>query len=554
MGGNPDPPRPTLALSPDGKWAAVALGGRVVCLDRGAGTAATAPGTHAGPVRALAFSPAGTHLVSGGDDKAVIVREAGQGGATAAAAPSWPVTSTWAAPKKVSAVALLTPRPASARLFSLAGDKFGDILAAEVGDGKAGGEEAAGHACCGHFCTIVTSLAHAPPPPGLPPSDPAGGGWLASADGGGRARVSPLPADPTAHAAGYGIPEALAFCAGHTAFVTGLAWCGVLTTATPPASAGGADADADADADAGAPPSDPPYPLSPPPSTPPPPGLLLATASGDGSVRLWRPADGALLATHWATPAAAAHAAARSRDRAGIAARLAAKRAAAARAFAACSNGGGKEEEEEAEAAGGGEGGDDAPAADWSRPDGVRRPPPPAVVALAASPDGATLAAVVEGEDAVQLLTVTVTVGGGGGGGSLARAGALTLPRVPRPTAVAWDPAPSPSGGAVLWGVGLGEGAAPGLVLGAASVGGGAEGGPPALPAPAVAAVEAAAAAATAADAAAAPAGAPPLPPTRDQINLEMRRTAANGEPRLDPRVLEAEAAAENKRAKVEGV
>jgi hypothetical protein len=42
----------------------------------------------------------------------------------------------------------------------------------------------------------------------------------------------------------------------------------------------------------------------------------------------------------------------------------------------------------------------------------------------------------------------------------------------------------------------------------------------------------------------------PPLPPTREQLNLELRRTAALGEPRLDPRVLAAEAEKGEGRAK----
>ena len=555
MGGGPDPPRAVLALSPDGKWGAFALGNTVICLDRAAATAAPLPAPHAAPVRALAYSADSAHIASGGDDKAVIVR---------AQAGSWLPTSTWAAPKKVSAVSLVRPRPPAGRLFAIAGDKFGDVLSAGVPSEEeaAAAAAAAGasphthpppHASFGHFCTILTSLAHAPAPAGTPRTDGAAGGWLASADGGGRLRVSALPADPTAHGGGYGIPEALAFCSGHTAFVTGVAWVGAVPPPPPPPPPGSA-----AGEEGEGSPAAPPFALSPRPAAPPPPGCLLASASGDGSVRLWRPADGALLATHWPTPAAAAHAAARSSDRAGIGARLAAKRAAAARAFAALSGaevgGGGAPAEKVGAAAGAdgdgdgnGDGGDDGdgdgdgPAADWSRGDGLRRPPPPAVIALAASPDGATLAAVVEGRAEVCLLRVGVE--GGGRGGSLTPAGTLALPRVPRPTAIAFDPsAPGPG---ALWGVGVGEGGT-GLVVGAAAVGGGG-GGPSPLPPPGSAAVEAAVAAAAAVEAALPD---PPLPPTREQLNLELRRTAALGEPRLDPRVLAAEAEKGEGRAK----
>ena len=93
----------------------------------------------------------------------------------------------------------------------------------------------------GHYCSILTSL-----------SLSADGTLLASTDREGKARVSVMPQDPL-----QGAHEIHSYCLGHTNFVS----CAAFVRG----SAGG--------------------------------GEMLLTGSGDGTVRLWNPLDGRLLAT-----------------------------------------------------------------------------------------------------------------------------------------------------------------------------------------------------------------------------------------------------------------
>ncbi|KAK9822393.1 hypothetical protein WJX81_008598 [Elliptochloris bilobata] len=189
-----------------------------------------------------------------------------------------------------------------------------------------------------------------------------GGRRLASADRDGKVRVSVLPRTPL-----LGVPEIQSFCLGHTAFASCVAF---------------ADC---------------------------PAGLRMLSGSGDGTVRLWDPESGSLLATLAASALPAVPAA----DGAGAAAADQAAEDAAV------------DEEllEKAAVA--------APSGHlWLYP---REELPPAVLCIAVAPDGRTAAIAVEGQPELLVLDVD------GAAGTLTLTQELELPGLTRPTAAAFD-------------------------------------------------------------------------------------------------------------------
>jgi len=296
----------------------------------------------------------------------------------------------------------------------------------------------------GHFCTVVTALALS--------SDSAA---LASCDRDGKVRVTRLPPGGALAARG-GAPEALAFCLGHTAFCTGVAF---LEAAPRNGGAGS--------------PSAPP-PAASPPSPPSSPSYLVASSSGDGCVRLWgchADARGGMpLAALPCSEAATEAARRRGEACKRVAEVVAARRAAKARVTAALPFGGEKkakkEEEEEGGEKGangggadgnengngngnGSDGGDEGGEEDEDDFAGLDLPSslaaPPAVVCLAGDGRG-TLVAAVEGEP--ELLVIEVLAGNPGGApptspsppSPLLRVSArVAVPGVARPTSLALD-------------------------------------------------------------------------------------------------------------------
>ena len=203
---------------------------------------------HAAPIRALARSPCGRFLVSGGDDKRVAVWDLTR--ALAHSDDPKKEALVWCATlaKKVSAVAF-----ASDSRHVFAGDKFGDVSCAPTIPGVAGAEAPPAvtmRLCLGHFSTIVTCVACSPD-----------GAYLATGDRDGKIRVSRLPAwkdgqeaeGPSAMRA----PTIQSYCLGHEGYVAALCWL--------PAHKGHE-------------------------------GGCLASCGGDGTVRLWRAADGRPIA------------------------------------------------------------------------------------------------------------------------------------------------------------------------------------------------------------------------------------------------------------------
>ena len=265
----------------------------------------------------------------------------------------------------------------------------------------------------GHFCTVVTAL-----------SLSADSTALASCDRDGKVRVTRLPHGGAGGGSGGGgggltarggAPETLAFCLGHTAFCTGVAFL--------------EDGEEKKNADAFSSSSS-----SPPPSS----SYLVASSSGDGSVRLWEcfadARGGVPLAALPCSDAAAEASRRRGEACKKVAEVVAARRAAKARVTAALPFGGGgekrakkeegagEEKEENGEAGGGsggggGGGGNDIASdgdeeAEGEEEDdfaGLDLPSsltaPPAVVCLAGD-RCRTLVAAVEGEP--ELLVIEV--------------------------------------------------------------------------------------------------------------------------------------------------
>jgi tRNA (guanine-N(7)-)-methyltransferase subunit TRM82 len=134
--------------------------------------------------------------------------------------------------------------------FWLAGDKFGDVLAARTATEPAAPAAAAPgwELMLGHYCSLLTSVTVS-----------ATGRLVATTDRDQKVRVSVMPADPT-----QGAHSIQAYCFGHTAFVT----CSAF------ARAGEAE--------------------------------VLLSGGGDGTLRMWDPLTGTALCSLELEPAAAA--------------------------------------------------------------------------------------------------------------------------------------------------------------------------------------------------------------------------------------------------------
>lgn len=178
-------------------------------------------------IRALEFSPTGRYLAVGGDDKALYVYDVES---------AWALRCRVVSPKKLSCVTWVSPS------VVLAANKYGDVFAVDVGEGK----DCLPRDVLGHFCSIVLSLS----------VGWIGGGLsLASADRDGKVRVTAIE-DVEKLRLVHHNNEIRSFCLGHGSYVSG----GVFM-------------------DAGAVGND---------------STMLVTGGGDG-FRLWNPVDGTEL-------------------------------------------------------------------------------------------------------------------------------------------------------------------------------------------------------------------------------------------------------------------
>lgn len=127
-------------------------------------------GGHGQPIHALAFTPNGSLLLSGGDDKLLKLWST----------DSWQCIKTLSAPKKISAAAF----SADAKHVMFA-DKFGDVLCGTTSATGASSAVVPGNLLLGHFCAVVTSLQSTPDSK-----------FLISTDRESKVRVSVLPENP----------------------------------------------------------------------------------------------------------------------------------------------------------------------------------------------------------------------------------------------------------------------------------------------------------------------------------------------------------------------
>ncbi|BDA46966.1 probable tRNA (guanine-N(7)-)-methyltransferase non-catalytic subunit at N-terminal half [Coccomyxa sp. Obi] len=274
------------------------------------------------------------------------------------------------------------PKKISAAIFTADGsyaifaDKFGDVHVAATAESAIGGPRP----LLGHFCSIITDLAASPD-----------GKYLVSTDRDSKVRVSMLPKEPL-----QGAHEIQSYCLGHTSFVTA---CAFVTTSDC---------------------------------------TLLASAGGDGTVRLWDHVSGELLDT-CQVPAVRALAAVVEQVEADAQAAAAAKlpeqeapgtanldsapsSTADMEVGDAAANGSGYESDNE-------DNDEDAPGPRHNAPE----PATAAALALAASPDGRYLAVLVEFQDEVTILTVDAS------GRKLAMSQRLAMHDLALPTAVQFD-------------------------------------------------------------------------------------------------------------------
>jgi len=178
-------------------------------------------------IRALKFSPTGRYLAVGGDDKALYVYDVDS---------AWELRCRIVSPKKLSCVTWVS------QTVVLAANKYGDVFAVDVGEGK----ECVPRDVMGHFCSIVLSLS----------VGWIGGGLsLASTDRDGKVRVTAIE-DVEKLSLEHHNNEIRSFCLGHRSYVSG----GMFIDAVVE----GQDA------------------------------TLLVTGGGDG-FRLWNPVDGTEL-------------------------------------------------------------------------------------------------------------------------------------------------------------------------------------------------------------------------------------------------------------------
>ncbi|GLC37499.1 hypothetical protein PLESTB_001754000 [Pleodorina starrii] len=403
-----DPPVRLLALQPNSTVVGVAMGNRVTFVDYKTGeevrlavpapaeaagaaaaaaetvattSAAAAPGPHAGILRVLQFSPDGQFLLTGADDKAARLWATGEGAAAAGSGGAWRCAAAWRTPKKTSVGGFSLDG-----IHALFADKFGDVLVGRAPAPAAAAAEGAvsepplqaPSTLLGHFCTIVTALAPSPC-----------GRFLATGDREYKVRVSWLPEDLQA-----GSYEIQGYCFGHQDFVSCVAFA--------------IQRDEQNQGDQA-------------PAKVPGRSVLLS-GSGDGTVRVWDYEACTQLSSYVASaPAAAGAAPAAAAAGAGGEGSSAPEEAGGEEA-----SGGGDEGDDEgdgAEADGGeegpsagagagqgeadGEGGEGAAAGGGGFVEPQRRskaPACPPVLSLAVSPDGSTVAVVVEGDDEVQLL------------------------------------------------------------------------------------------------------------------------------------------------------
>ena len=295
---------------------------------------------HADTIRSLAFDPTGRFLATAGDDKTLRLWRVSADGRNLAC------VKRTSSSKKVCATSFTDDGE-----HVIFANKYGDVHVVATAEATSGGADADGDAVedadapaflLGHCCSIITDMVV-----------PLGSNLVCTADRDHKVRVSRLP---TTASVIDGSHEIQSFCYGHTAFVACVSAVGGAGTGSTE--------------------------------------HRIVTGGGDGTARLWRASDGALLST-----------------------------VVLAEPF--------PEEEREGDVP---RGAAPASAAEVASGEAPREPTKaPAVTAVAAAASGIVVAA-VEGRAALAVMSTSAD-------GTLELRRWLPVPGVGQPTSLAWDAA-----------------------------------------------------------------------------------------------------------------
>jgi hypothetical protein len=223
-------------------------------------------------------SAAPPRLLTGGLDKRVRLWGAAAGGGNAGTARLTPTSTSWQAPKKISAVAAVDVRGAGGEQHVFFADRYGDVLCAPLSAG-AGAEGEGGNnndlpsaLALGHLSSSVSRVLAVPESGGNSSGTPNHHhpALVATADADGKVRLSRVPSD-AAFLARHGCPEMQAYALGHQSAVVDLALLR-LPVGWVRGGEGGGEEGGDATTTT---------------TTP-----VVVSGGADGTVRLWCPATG----------------------------------------------------------------------------------------------------------------------------------------------------------------------------------------------------------------------------------------------------------------------